>query len=64
MSKCRIDGNICLVGAGFIGKIYVNWFKERGGVAMDIGAVMDLWAGKATRGPLRGTDAENLTYKL
>lgn len=64
MSKCEIEGAICLVGAGFIGKQYCNWFKNRGGIALDIGAVMDLWAGKATRGKDRGLDAERLDYKL
>lgn len=58
------EGVPCLVGAGVIGKIYCNWFRDRGGVAFDIGAVMDLWAGKATRGPNRGLDAINDKYKL
>lgn len=64
MDKCAIEGNPCLVGAGVIGKIYCNWFRDRGGVAFDIGAVMDLWAGYSTRGPERGLDAVNNKYKL
>lgn len=64
MNAAPCEGNVCLVGAGVIGKIYCNWFRDRGGIALDVGAVMDLWAGKATRGPLRGLDAENEKYKL
>lgn len=64
MSKCDIEGNPCLVGAGVIGKIYCNWFRDRGGVAIDMGAVFDLWAGYATRGPLRGLDTPDNRYKL
>lgn len=64
MSKCAIEGNPCLVGAGVIGKIYCNWFRDRGGIAIDIGAVFDLLAGYATRGPLRGLDVIHPEYKL
>ncbi len=38
-------GALFLVGAGLLGKIYCNWIKERGGIAIDIGAVFDTWAG-------------------
>lgn len=64
MDKCAIEGNPCLVGAGVIGKIYCNWFGGRGGIAIDVGAVFDLMAGFATRGPLRGLDVKNENYKL
>lgn len=57
-------GNPCLVGAGVIGKIYTNWMRDRGGIAIDLGAVFDLWAGFDTRGPTRGMDAKNEKYKL
>lgn len=56
--------SICLVGAGYVGKIYCNWFRDRGGMAMDIGSVFDAWAGKDTRGPSRGLDVIDNTYKL
>jgi hypothetical protein len=46
----RAPGEIFLVGAGYLGKIYCGWVKERGGIAIDIGSVFDLWAGEATRG--------------
>ncbi len=57
-------GSLLLVGAGVIGKIYCNWWRDRGGVAFDVGGCMDCWAGKLTRGPERGLDKEDLTYKL
>lgn len=56
--------SLLLVGAGVIGKIYCNWWRDRGGIAMDVGGVMDLWAGRVTRGPERGLDKIDLTYKL
>ncbi len=64
MSKCAIEGNACLVGAGVIGKIYTNWFRDRGGIACDVGAVMDLWAGRRTRGSEKGLDVEYDKFKL
>ena len=59
-------GSLLLVGAGVIGKIYCNWWRDRGGVAMDCGGVFDIWAGKVTRGPERGLDKDdpNPIYKL
>lgn len=62
--KTTPKGNICLIGAGVIGKIYGKWIKEHGGIAIDIGHIFDLWAGKATRGLDRGLDLENTKYKL
>jgi hypothetical protein len=64
LDAAKCDGNPCLVGAGVIGKIYCNWMRDRGGVAFDIGAVMDLWAGYSTRGPNRGLDVIDNIYKL
>lgn len=67
MDRVCPEGDICLVGAGVIGKIYCNWFKERGGIAMDIGSIADEWAGAVTRGPERGLDKileDGKGYKL
>ncbi len=64
MNNAPIDGTPCLVGAGVIGKIYCNWFRDRGGVALDCGAVMDLLAGFRTRGPGRGVDCIDKRWKL
>lgn len=64
--KQRHPGSLLLVGAGVIGKIYCNWWRDRGGVAMDIGGVMDIFAGRITRGPERGLDKVDIDsiYKL
>ncbi len=57
-------GSLLLVGGGIIGKIYCNWWRDRGGVAFDIGSVFDEWAGLITRGPERGLDKQGSKYKL
>lgn len=56
MDKVDAKDRILLVGAGVIGKIYCNWWRDRGGRAMDVGSVMDEWAGRVTRGPNRELD--------
>lgn len=38
-----------LVGAGFLGKAYCHEIRLAGGVAVDVGSVMDVWAGVASR---------------
>jgi hypothetical protein len=43
------EGTLVLVGAGIPGKIYCQWLKESGCVAIDVGAVFDAWVGKASR---------------
>ena len=58
MDVVHPEGELLLVGAGVIGKIYCNWWRDRGGVAFDIGSAFDEWAGKVTRGPQRGLDVE------
>ncbi len=60
----EVKGELCLVGGGVFSKIYNIWFKNQGGISLDIGAVFDLWAGKKTRGEGRGVDVEDNTYKL
>ena len=64
MDSNDIEGALCLVGAGVIGKIYCNWFRDRGGVAMDIGSIFDQWAGYVTRGPERERDKRDLSIVL
>ena len=56
MDKQDLKGALCLVGAGVLGKIYCNWFRDRGGIAFDIGSIFDQWAGYVTRGAERGKD--------
>ena len=42
-------GTVVLVGAGIPGKVYCQWLKESGCVAIDVGAIFDAWVGKASR---------------
>lgn len=42
-------GAIYLVGAGGLRKSYCNIIKERGGIAIDIGALFDAWANVKSR---------------
>jgi hypothetical protein len=46
-------GAVFLIGAGALGKIYADVISERGGIALDVGSVLDGWAGQASRGFLR-----------
>ena len=42
-------GHLILVGAGFLGKTYCEWARQRGAVAIDIGSVFDYWDETPTR---------------
>ena len=41
-----LAGTVFLVSAGFVGKQYLPVLKAQGAVALDIGAVTDLWVGR------------------
>jgi hypothetical protein len=43
------SGKLFLVGAGGLGKVYCTWIKQAGGIAFDIGSVLDGWVGAVTR---------------
>ena len=43
------QGAVFLVGAGILGKVYCEVIKQRGGIALDIGAVFDAWSGHGHR---------------
>ena len=43
------NGRVFLVGAGLVGKKYLQVIKENGGIALDVGALLDAWDGRATR---------------
>ena len=50
-------GAVFLVGAGAFGKVYCQWIKERGGIAIDIGSMFDSWANIGRGGtPARSLD--------
>jgi hypothetical protein len=42
-------GEVWLVAAGFLGKIYCDDIRQRGGIALDIGSLADYWMGYVTR---------------
>jgi tetratricopeptide (TPR) repeat protein len=44
-----LPGEICLVAAGFLGKLICDRVRARGGIGIDIGSAADLWMGHATR---------------
>lgn len=44
-----LDGRVFLVGAGLAGKHYLHLVKQAGGIALDVGALLDAWASHATR---------------
>lgn len=43
-------GDVVLVGAGILGKIYCNQVKKMNGIGIDIGSLFDAIAGEQTRG--------------
>ena len=43
------SGKVFLVGAGVCGKIYCEAVRRGGGVAIDVGSIFDLWAGRFSR---------------
>ncbi len=49
LDRCVRPGMLWFVGAGFPGKVYCDDIRARGGVAVDVGAVADIWAGLKTR---------------
>jgi hypothetical protein len=44
-----LSGRLVVVGAGFAGKVIIAEAKRRGGVALDLGSILDYWMGAATR---------------
>jgi glycosyltransferase involved in cell wall biosynthesis/predicted Zn-dependent protease/GR25 family glycosyltransferase involved in LPS biosynthesis len=52
-------GEVFLVAAGFLGKIYCNLIKEKGGIALDIGSTVDYWLSFETRNAMFVLDNRN-----
>jgi hypothetical protein len=44
-----LSGRLVIVGAGYAGKCIIRAAQERGGVALDLGSILDYWLGIATR---------------
>jgi len=51
MAELRVPrpGAVFLVAAGLLGKIYCHRIRQLGGIAIDVGSVVDAWMGFATR---------------
>ena len=54
--KNKAKDNLWFVGAGFYGKSYCNEIKKHGGIAIDIGSVLDAWLGIKSRGCWKDED--------
>jgi len=61
--RLREPGQIFLVAAGVLGKIYCHRVKVLGGIAIDIGSMADVWTGKPTLRPYQ-TDEFVERWKL
>ncbi|WP_421730842.1 glycosyltransferase [Brevundimonas sp.] len=49
-------GEVVLVAAGALGKIYCQWIRMSGGIAIDIGSAADFWCGLETRSVLESSE--------
>lgn len=64
-----LHGKLFLVGAGIFGKHFMAQVKNNGGVAIDVGALLDAWDGRSTR-PLvyaskaSDSDASHMPFML
>lgn len=47
--KRSAEGRLFLIGAGLWGKVFAHTVRTWGGYALDIGALIDCWVGKASR---------------
>jgi len=52
---CPTRGAVFIVGAGILGKIYAHLIHQRGGIAIDVGSVLDGWAHVSSRAFLQRT---------
>ena len=59
-----LHGKVMLYGAGIVGKIYGLWWKQAGGIAIDVGSVLDFFAGKQTRGQGCDCNSKDSRWKL
>lgn len=46
-------GTVFLVAAGVLGKIYCDRIKAKGGIALDVGSILDSWAMVPSREPFK-----------
>jgi hypothetical protein len=43
------NGRLFLIAGGLLGKIYAATVRRHGGIALDVGSLVDAWTGHATR---------------
>ena len=58
-----LEGRLFLVGAGIVGKGFCNDIKRSGGMAIDLGSMLDVWSGHVAR-PMYQTDEFVRRYAL
>jgi len=56
-------GAVYVVAAGIVGKVYCAEIKRQGGIAIDIGAIADVWAGRMDTRPFLVRNREILDEK-
>lgn len=49
LNDIDIKGKLFVVAAGLAGKVFCARIAQRGGIALDVGSMMDAWAGKRAR---------------
>lgn len=49
-------GDIYFVAAGYLGKLYCNYIKQHGGIAIDIGSIFDGWCGVGRKDAIQNKD--------
>lgn len=54
IGRTAAPGEVVLVAAGILGKAYAQRIKRAGGIALDIGAAADVWAGHRGTRPVGG----------
>ena len=65
MESIRVDpGEVWLISAGFLGKLYAARVRQLGGIALDIGALSDYWVGHVTRDYNSDESVHNLPLSL
>lgn len=43
------EGMLYLVAAGMLGRVNCEWIRAAGGIAIDVGSAVDIWAGRQSR---------------
>ena len=56
-------GEVVIVAAGFLWKYYCLHIKRQGGIALDLGSLVDLWMGYATRPAFTGLSHLTLNHQ-